>query len=57
MSRYEDNELVRLYEEYWTAARWTNSRGRTAIVARQRALRYRQGTAAMIVDRIARYHS
>lgn len=48
MSRYEDAELVLLYEEYWAACRW--HRG-----MREFALRYRQGTAALIADRIRRY--
>lgn len=59
MTRYEDNELVRLYEEYWSA--WPPARRGSlpnlAPAARAFRLRYRQGTAAMIADRIARCHS
>lgn len=56
MSCYEDNELVRLYEEYWAACRGLANRHR-APHWRLHYLRYRQGTAAMIADRIARYHA
>lgn len=50
MSRYDDNELARLYEQYWAACRWHQG-------MREFALRYRQSTAAFIADRIARHHT